>query len=84
MTTITDQQFETARDIFRDAVLIALDEAARDVKRQILREPGTGLILGADDSDLPALFKATDKLCKQSLARLGVTAIGDELLWTEG
>ena len=82
MTTITDDQFETRKDKFRDAVLITLDEVAQDTARRLgLADPHKAL--GAKDADLPALFAITDKLCKQSLARMGVTAIGDELLWPE-
>lgn len=82
MTTITDAQFETIKDRFRDAVLIAIDEAAQDTARR-LSAADPHKALGAIDDDLPALFATTDKLCKQSLARMGVTAIGDELLWKD-
>ena len=81
MTTITEAQFWDIKDKFRDAVLIALDEVAQDTARRLGLPIGKAI--GATDNDLPRLFARTDDLCKQSLARMGVTSIGDELLWTE-
>lgn len=77
MTTITDAQYETIKDRFRDFVTIALYDATKHTQRQYdLRED-------PEFPDASALFAITDKLCKQSLARMGVTAIGDELLWKD-
>lgn len=82
MTTITDDQFETIKDRFRDYVTLALYDAAKITALSYdlsIRERN----LCAKAEGLFDLFKATGKLCKQSLARMGVTAIGDELLWPE-
>jgi len=84
MTQLTEYQLDCAKDVFRDFVLTALDDAARDVKRRIVSlDTATGPILGVADKDLPELFRVLDKLCLSALVRVGVTAVGDELFWPD-
>lgn len=45
--------YETAKDIWRDAILEAMDSAAR-------RITGDECAMGATDANLPALFRALD------------------------
>ena len=80
MTTITDAQYETIRDKYRDAVLIALDEITARTAHSMGFD-GAPLLLTA--REVVALLAAVDTLCKACLPRMGVAAIGDELLWKD-
>ena len=55
---------ETAQNIWRDAILEAMDAAAK-------RITGQDNVLGADDADLPRLFKALDLQMNVALERAG-------------
>jgi hypothetical protein len=50
------------RDIFRDRVLLSLDEAARLTTKN-------PLAMGATDQDLPELFRLVDRLFDDVMAR---------------
>lgn len=72
MTAIKPKlNFDVAQSKFRDAVLDALDEAAADVFSEYI-PPWQATQAGADDGDLPELFKTIDDHLVKLAERFGV------------
>lgn len=59
---------ETAQEIFRDHVLTAMDNAAREIFGPAVKRNDAG----ATDDDLPRLFKALDAQLNYLADRFGV------------
>jgi hypothetical protein len=60
---------DDARDVFRAALLLALDEAARSAFSAPGRAPG------ASDADLPRLFRALDEQVETLAERYGIALV---------
>lgn len=69
---LTNEQYETEREAFRYAVLSALDGQARKTCAKLsghVPQP----MPGADDCDLPALFRTLDAQFERVMTRHGYT-----------
>ena len=59
--------YETAQDVFRQAVLEAMDSAARDIFRDVKAAARNDV--GAQDRDLPKIFPTIDAQLDRMIAR---------------
>ena len=63
--------YETAQDVFRQAVLEAMDSAARDIFRDVKAAARNDV--GAQDRDLPKIFPTIDAQLDRLIVRYGAT-----------
>lgn len=72
MQTITSEQFESMREVWRADLLYQMDRTMERLDRRAhpLKFDGPP---GATDGDLPALFRVFDAQLVRNLARAGVT-----------
>jgi hypothetical protein len=70
---MTEDQYETERDAFRQAALQGMDRGFRYIAERHFRLASPAARQSATDQELPALFAALDVVFNASMARVGLT-----------
>lgn len=70
---MTEDQYETERDAFRQAALEGMDRGFRCIAERHFRLASPAARQSATDQELPALFAALDVVFAASMARVGLT-----------
>lgn len=73
MTKLTESEYESEQDLFRQAAIQGLDEGMKDFAARHFRRNPHSRIEGIRDAALPAFFVQVDKAFDDALDRYGVT-----------